>query len=194
MGRKSSLTDAQWIEVERRHLVDGISINALAQEFGVNESSIRRRIKPNKAEAPNAQKDLRVIAEKMVQADAANKQIAELFGTLPLGKQRIVSDLARKLSNISENVACSAELNASSMHRLSLMASQALERVDEVDPMSTPQHLTAMAALHKLANSAAEIPLKLLNANKDNEPPPPPQKTPEQVDRRLNELLAKAGG
>ncbi|NIE67465.1 GIY-YIG nuclease family protein [Burkholderia sp. Ax-1719] len=43
MGRKSALTPEQWAQIERRHLVDGESLNSLATEFGVNESSLRRR-------------------------------------------------------------------------------------------------------------------------------------------------------
>ena len=43
MGRRSKLTDKQWIEIERRHL-DGESIRSLAKEFKVAESSIRERI------------------------------------------------------------------------------------------------------------------------------------------------------
>lgn len=167
MGRKSSLTDDQWIEVERRHLVDGISINALAQEFGVNESSIRRKLKPNKAEAPNAKKDLRVIAEKMVQADATNKHIAELFGALPQGQQRIVSELARKLSNVSEHAASAAEFSAASMHRLSMLANQQLELVDDVDPLKSIKRLQVAALLQGHANAASSIPMNLLRANKE---------------------------
>ena len=167
MGRKSSLTDDQWIEVERRHLVDGISINALAQEFGVNESSIRRKLKPNKAEAPNTKKDLRVIAEKMVQADATNKHIAELFGALPQGQQRIVSELARKLSNVSEHAASAAEFSAASMHRLSMLANQQLELVDDVDPLKSIKRLQVAALLQGHANAASSIPMNLLRANKE---------------------------
>lgn len=167
MGRKSSLTDAQWIEVERRHLVDGISINALALEFGVNESSIRRRIKPNKAESPKPEKNLRAIAEKMVEADAANKHIAELFGALPQGQQRIVSELARKLSNISEHAASAAEFSAASMHRLSMMANQQLDLVDEVDPLKSLARIKAFALLQGQANVASSIPIGLLKANKE---------------------------
>lgn len=50
MGRKSSLTAEQWIEIERRMRVHDASAFVLAKEFGVNESSIRRKIKPNNAD------------------------------------------------------------------------------------------------------------------------------------------------
>lgn len=167
MGRKSSLTAEQWIEVERRHLVDGVSINALATEFGVNESSIRRRIKPNKVESPSRKSSLHALAEEKVRLDAQTKRITAQIAELPYANQQIVSDLARKLTNISEHLGSAAELSAASAHRLSRMANQQMEKVDDVNPMTTASFLQAHAVLQKMANCAMEGPLKLLGANKD---------------------------
>ncbi len=167
MGRKSSLTDDQWIEVERRHLVDGVSLNALAKEFGVNESSLRRRIKPNKAEAPNSAKSLRAIAEKKVLADAASRDIAECIAGLPFAKQQIVFDLARTLSNISQHIGSAAEYSAASAHRLSMLANQQMDQIDEVDPLKSIKNLQIAALLQGQANEAGKIPLNLLRANKE---------------------------
>lgn len=170
MGRKSSLTAEQWLEVERRHVVDGESINALAAEFGVNESSIRRKIKPNKAESPNGQNPLKALAKDKVRVDAESKRIAEQIAELPYAKQQIVSDLARKLTSISEHLGSAAEYSAASAHRLSLLANQQLEKVDEVDPLKNAQELQAVALLQKMANTSSEIGLNLLKANKDAAP------------------------
>lgn len=173
MGRKSSLTAEQWLEVERRHVVDGESINALAAEFGINESSIRRKIKPNKAESPNGNKGqnpLQAIAKEKVRVDAESKRIAEQIAELPYAKQQIVSDLARKLTSISEHLGSAAEYSAASAHRLSFMANQQLEKVDEVEPLKSVVELQAVALLQKLANTSSEIGLNLLRANKDMTP------------------------
>jgi transposase-like protein len=167
MGRKSSLTAEQWIEVERRHLVDGAPINALATEIGVNESSIRRRIKPNKAASPSQKHPLHALAEEKARVDAQNKRISAQIAELPYAGQQIVSDLARKLTNISEHIGSAAEISAASAHRLARMANQQLEQVDDVNPMSTASFLQTHAALQKLSNCAMEGPLKLLGANKD---------------------------
>jgi len=178
MGRKSSLTPEQWIEVERRHVVEGESINALAAEFGVNESSIRRKIKPNKAESPNGENPLKAIAKEKVRVDAESKRITEQIAELPYAKQQIVADLARKLSNVSSHLASAAELSAASAHRLSMLANQQLEKVDAVDPLTSSKELQAVAVLQKMANSSSEIGLNLLRANKDSMPtddePPTP--------------------
>lgn len=167
MGRKSSLSAEQWIEVERRHLVDGVSINALATEFGVNESSIRRRIKPSRAESPTRKNPLHALAEEKVRVDAESKRISEQIADLPYANQLIVSDLARKLTNISEHIGSAAEISAASAHRLSMLANQQLELVDDVNPLKSMVQLQAMALLQKMANSSSEIPMNLLRANKD---------------------------
>jgi len=167
MGRKSSLTPEQWAEIERRHLVDNVSINALAAEFGINESSIRRKIKPGKAASPSGKSPLHVLAEEKVRVDSESKRITAQIAGLPQAQQLIVSDLARKLSNISEHIGSAAEISAASAHRLSMLANQALEKVDEVNPLSTATELKTFEALQKMANGASEIPMNLLRANKD---------------------------
>jgi transposase-like protein len=181
MGRKSSLTPEQWAEIERRHLVDGVSINALAAEFGVNESSIRRKIKPSKAASPGGKSPLHVLAEEKVRTEAESKRIAAQIAGLPQVQQVIVSDLARKLANISEHIGSAAEISAASAHRLSMLANQALEKVDEVNPLSTATELKTFEALQKMANGASEIPMNLLRANKD---------TIEGMNKRESELAS----
>lgn len=167
MGRKSSLTPEQWVEIEHRHILGGETINALATEFGINESSVRRKIKPNKAELPNKAKPLRVLALEKIEADKAVQRIAEQIAELPIARQQIVSDLARKLTNISGHIASAAEHSAASAHRLSILANQQLQRVDEVNPMGSENELRAVASLQKMANLSSEIGLNLLRANKD---------------------------
>lgn len=178
MGRKSILTDDQWIEIERRHVVEGESINSLAAEFGVNESSVRRKIKPNKAELPNGENKLKQLANDKVRVDAETKRIAEQIAELPYAKQQIVADLARKLSNTSYHLASAAEISSASSHRLAHLANLQLEKVDDVDPLKCAEQLQAHVLLQKMANTSSEIGLNLLRANKDAMPlddvPPTP--------------------
>lgn len=168
MGRKSALTPDQWIEVERLHVVDGKSINWLAQKYGINESSIRRKIKPNKAELPNGHKPLRELAIEKVKADSAARQIAEQIAELPYAKQQIVSDLARKLTNISGHLASAAEFGVMTAHRLSMIANQQVEQIDETASLEeNAEALKSVMALTKTANEAAATGLNLLSANKE---------------------------
>lgn len=169
MGRKSSLTPEQWIEVERRHLVDGDSFNKLATDFGVNESSIRRRLKLAKA-TPDGKNALQALAEEKVRTDAASKRISEQIAQLPYANQTIVEDLARKLANISQHIGSTAEFSAASAHRLSMLANQQLDQIDEINPLKSMVQLQAAALLQKMANASGEMPLNLLRANKQEAP------------------------
>ena len=99
MGRKSALSQEQVVSIERRHFVGGESLNSLAKEFGVNESTLRRKIKPNKAEAQGAAKSLIQLATEKAAVDKAAKSIADEIAELPIARQQIVTDLSRMLSN-----------------------------------------------------------------------------------------------
>lgn len=167
MPRASKLTPEQWIEVERRHLVDGESVNSLAKEYKVDESAIRRKINPNKSESKKGKNPLRLLAEQKVIADAKVKDISERISELPIAKQQIVTDLARQLSNVSSHLASAAELSSATAHRLSLFANQELDKVDDVDPMSCIGTLQSVSVLQKMANSSSEIGLNLIKANKE---------------------------
>ena len=170
MGRKSSLTPEEWLEVERLHVVDGKSINFLAKKYGVNESSIRRKIKPNKAESANLRNPLQELAYKKVEVDNAQKAIAEQIAELPYAKQQIVSDLARKLTNISYHLGSAAEYGSMTAHRLSGIAHGQVERIDDASPLTEEslESLKGIAVLTKMANASSEIGLNLLRANKEN--------------------------
>ena len=167
MGRKSSLTPEQWIEIERRHVINGESINSLAAEFGVNESTVRRKIKPNNTEPQNRQNPLQALALDKVKADTEAKRIAEKIAELPYAKQQIVSDLARKLTNISEHLCSAAEYGAATSHRLSAIANGQVEKIDDAEPEKSIEALKRISALTKMANESSEIGLNLLRANKE---------------------------
>ncbi|MEZ7524018.1 Hin recombinase [Burkholderia vietnamiensis] len=198
MGRKSSLTPEQWVEIERRHLVGGESINSLAAEFGVNESSIRRRIKPNKAELPNGEKPLRVLAEQKVAAEAAQRRIADQIAELPISRQRIVNDLASMLTDISEHLAAAAKFGAATAHRLSGIAHAQAAQIDDADPLCEESvvALKGISALTKMANDASEIGVNLLRANKEavddiNKRAAEGSRVENYTDEQLDQLIAE---
>lgn len=174
MGRKSALTPDQWIEIERRILLDGESAYALAIEFGVNESSIRRKIKPSLADkAEFGEKTvpaLREIANRKVAADAESKEVSEAIAALPYAKQQIVLTLAQRLSNIGNHLASAAEYGAATAHRLSGIAHGKVSEIDDAAPLDEESRtaLSDISALTKMANSSAEIGLNLLRANKES--------------------------
>lgn len=167
MGRKSSLTDEQWLEVERRHLVNGESINSLAGEFGVNESSIRRKIKPTNAESPNSVNSLQRLAQEKFEADRESKRIAEAIAELPYAKQNIVFDLERQMVNAIGIMAAASEEGAKNTLKLTRMVSRQIDRISEEDPMSSENEIKAASAFQRMANASSEVPINMMRIFKD---------------------------
>lgn len=167
MGRKSALTPEQWVAIERRHLIDGQSINSLAKEFKVDESTIRKKINPNKSEQGKAGEPLQALALRKIEADKRSRDISEEISKLPIARQEIVGDLTRKLQNISSHLASGSEYSAATFHRLSALANEQVQKIDDADPLASGDALRGIAALQALANEAAKTPINLLAANKD---------------------------
>lgn len=171
MGRKSKLTPEQWIDVERRVLVDGESVSAIAREFGMDEAAIRRKINPNKSEKSeraDKSKPLMQLAKEKVSADKMVRDISEEISGLPVARQNIVSDLARKLSSISDHLAGAAEYGAMTAHRLSMIANMQVSQIDETASLEeNSDALKSVLAITRAGNEAAQTGLNLLNANKD---------------------------
>lgn len=169
MGRKSALTPDQWIEVERRHLIDGESVNSLAKEFGINEAAIRRKISPNKSEGKKHVLPLKALAQAKVKADSDLRDISERIAELPFAKQQIVSDLSRKLAGISHHLAGAAEFGAATAHRLSGIAHGKVVEIDDAAPLNEEsiESLKGIAVLTRMANESSQIGLSLLAANKE---------------------------
>lgn len=169
MGRKSSLTPEQWVEIERRHLVDGESVRSLAKEFSVDEAAIRRKISPQKSAGEKSAKSLRELADEKLNADKAVRAISAEISALPISRQQIVSDLAQKLINISGHLASAAEYGAATAHRLSGIAHMKIAEIDDAKPLDQEsiETLKGIAVLTKMANESSEIAVNLLSANKD---------------------------
>jgi hypothetical protein len=169
MGRKSSLTPDQWLEIERRALVNNESVNSLAKEFGIDEAAIRRKINPNKSESKKRISPLKELANEKFQADLKLKDISERIAVLPYAKQQIVFDLSARLNNISGHLAGAAEFGAATAHRLSGIAHGKVIEMDDSSPLNeeSMESLKGIAVLTKMANESSQIGINLLAANKE---------------------------
>ena len=168
MGRKSPLTPEQWVEIERRHLVDGESVRSLAKAFGVDEAAIRRKINPQKSAVEKSAKPLRELAEAKIKAESAVREISAEISALPIARQQIVTDLASKLTNISTHMASAAEYGAATAHRLAGIAHMKVTEIDDSAPLAENiLTLKDISILTKMANESSEIGINLLRANKD---------------------------
>lgn len=155
MGRKSSLTDAQWAEVGKRLLAGKESARSIAKEFGTSEASIRRKF-------PAQRKDVKDVANQLVAADAALK-------ALPISSQIDAITLASELSAVSMHLAGAAKYGAATAHRLSGIANAKVLEIDDAAPLDEEslKSLKGVAVLTKVANEASQIGVNLLAANKD---------------------------
>lgn len=154
MGRKSALTEKQWQQIGAR-LLKGEKGRVLAREFGVSEAAIRKRF--------GAQtKQIKDVANQLVAAETA-------FSALPIGAQISARTLADELKEISMHLAGAARYGAATAHRLSGIANAKVGEIDDDAPLDDDslKTLKGISVLTQMANSAAEIPIGLLKANKE---------------------------
>lgn len=154
MGRKSALTEKQWQQIGGR-LLKGEPGRVLAREFGVSEAAIRKRF--------GAQtKQIKDVANQLVAAETA-------FAALPISAQISARTLADELKEISMHLAGAARYGAATAHRLSGIAHAKVEEIDDAKPLDDEslKTLKGISVLTQMANNAAEIPIGLLKANKE---------------------------
>jgi hypothetical protein len=153
MGRPSKLSEKQWAEIEQRHLA-GETVSDLAREYGIAKGNVSRRVSKRNATT-------KVIAKQIAEAEIA-------FSSLPIAQQVSVRHLADDLKAISSHLAGAASFGAMTAHRLSMIASTQVERIDESASLEeNTEALKSVLAMTRGANDASQIGLNLLNANKE---------------------------
>ena len=155
MGRKPMLTPEQEAEALRRVAIEGLSIRAVAKEYGISEAALRAKISAQSAQ-------VKTVANQIVATEAALKQ-------MPISAQITTHNLASKLRAVSDNLASAAMHGAATAHRLHALANSEVSKIDDADPLSpeSVEALKGVAALTKLGNDSAHVALNLLAANKE---------------------------
>jgi hypothetical protein len=155
MGRRSSLTAAQWAEIERRNLTPPYeSMRSLGKEFGISESAIRQRISTQA-------KEVKDVAKQLASAEIS-------FAALPVSAQISARSLADDLKSISGNLASAARSGSSTAAHLSALAAEQAKQISAADPdISSSPQLRNVIVLHGAANEASKIATTLLSANRD---------------------------
>lgn len=167
MGRKSALTPEQWAIVEHRHIAGGESLCSLAKEFGVNESSLRRKISAKANAEPGVRESLHELAARKVKADSELKEVNQEIDALPAMRKLIVNDIVQELSAVTGHILSSARYMSATSHRLSGIANTLMDKVDDVEPEKSLEVLQKAAVLIRMSNDASHIPLNLLKANQE---------------------------
>jgi hypothetical protein len=154
MGRPSKLTESQWEQIRVR-LLEGESGRSLAEEFGVSETAIRKKVSSQVAEIKNVANQI------------ANAQTA--LSKLPVSSQISAQTLAQRLMSISNHLASAADYGAATAHRLAGIAHMKAAEIDDGAPLTEEgvQTLKGIAVLSRMANEASDIGMNLLKANKD---------------------------
>lgn len=168
MGRPSKLTTEQWLEVEHRHVVDKVPVLVLAKEYGVNESAIRRKIRPNLAEQARGITKLRDLAEEKVHAERNVAVVDAKIAELPEHRQIIVHDLAQRIKSVAVHLTCAAEASARTARKLTMLAEAQANRIDVDRPLTdkTRNLVTGISAITRTANEAGSIGMGLIAAHR----------------------------
>lgn len=169
--RPSKLTLSQWRQIHDRMLT-GEAARALAREFGVSETAIRKKFAGSAPEREARMQErtarIRATAEKLAAAEDA-------LQALPLSARPAALALADRLRNVSHSLASAAELGAQTAHRLAALANSEAAKVDDAEPLQDEATLRGVVALTRAVNEAASVALSLLSANRDSLRQPPPQ-------------------
>ena len=170
MGRKSSLSEKEWIQIGDRLLAGGESARALAREFGTSEASVRRKF-------PAQRKDVKIVANQLVAAEAALR-------SLPISSQIDALNLVDQMKSMSTHLGGAGAFGAMTAHRLAGIAQAKALEIDDAAPLTeqSMEALKSIAYLSRTANEAGEIAMGILKANKEtitelNRKPPAEDKT-----------------
>lgn len=166
MSRPPALTPQQQEDVRRR-LAAGEGVRALARVFKVGDATIRR-LSAHSARVRN-------VAEKLAEAHAA---LAEL----PVSQQHTALSLAEKLRTVSNSMADVAVLGADTSRHLHELANTKAKAVNAENLETAGETLRAVAALTKMGNEAAAVPLGLISSTKGKGDEPPPDDLPSVIE------------
>jgi hypothetical protein len=146
------ISDAEWREIIRAALVDGVTPYALGKKYGVPAQTIRSRLK----------------SAQIAQVEPLANQIVKLnqeFRQLDDFAQSLTASLSQKLCNISSITADVAEMEAKSAKQLAAIKST---QILNIDPENlTPQSVGIVKILGEMVNDSMKTPLNLITANKD---------------------------
>lgn len=150
----AKLTRKDWEKIEAR-LLSGENRSKIARDFRITEGAIRSKLSTKLKQA-------KTVANQVVAAEVA-------FNSLPIATKITTQSIIDELRAVSTHLAGAAKYGAMTAHRLSGIANQQIDKIDDVDPMGdkSMEALKGIAALTEVANKAAQTGINLLNANKD---------------------------
>ena len=158
MGRKSKLTEKQWVEIRKRLLL-GEKASALSKEYGVSNANISARFSEKIAE-------IKAVAKRVVTAENDLKTVQSEIMAMPISERIAALQIVDDMRTISTHLSSAARYGAATAHRLMGIANAQVEKVDDANPMESQEILQAISALTKISNESAKTGMELINASK----------------------------
>jgi hypothetical protein len=146
----AKLNQRQWDKIEKR-LLAGEKITVIARDNGISHQAIRKRL-------GSLVTEIKQVANQIVETETALRKLPDVA-------QVTARNLADDLMAISMHAASGSKYGAMTFHRLTGIANQHAQTLDDNDP--SPETLTLIGALTKVGNDAVAPALNLLAANKD---------------------------
>jgi hypothetical protein len=188
MGRKSSLSEQQWVEVGKR-LLDGETPEAVAADLTKRGSKVSpNTIRSHFERKGQSTKTVQQMAGQIYEADLgvraaeqAQRAAQLALQRMPAASQVAVMTLAARMRNVADQLGTMMETSAGTAIRFATLANTEAQQIDDVDPFGkTKKRFLAATALQKAANEAAEMPkaMYVATANRDaikrlvDDPPP----------------------
>jgi len=175
MGRRAAVKESEWAEIGKRVLA-GESMRALAKEYGVSDTAIRKKFSVRT-------KEIKSVANQLVAAEIS-------LQNLDYSSQRLARTMADRLLSISDDMASAAMHAASSVNVLSGIANRMTHKLNKDGPQDDAdiEAIKHLAYVTRTSNDAAVIPLALLKSVKELHE----QEASEQMNWTINAVAPSA--
>jgi hypothetical protein len=152
MGRKSKLTDQQWLDIERR-LNNGEKQSDLAKEFGVDRSLINKRF------SQQVEK-IETLAKQVLTTECEIKQ-------LNLFQQSLLVEKVNHLRMRDSFLEQGAHHSAFVFNKLSLAARHKAEKLNLDAEVIDEDEISSLMKLGMTANTFAKSPIEMKKSERE---------------------------
>jgi len=146
-GRKSKLTDEQWLEIARRRL-SGEKVRPLAKEFGVSIAQVSEQCKFRS-------ETIDVVSNQVIEAQIALK-------TLSIPERNAVNQHVATLLALSEELGCAAIAGAKTSRRIHEAVNRRAEKLNDFELLSEDE-LKTVAQASTASNLSSKLAADVLN-------------------------------
>lgn len=180
MARKSSTSPETWLEIKRR-IIRGEKVRALGKEYGIDESTIRRKCKDGHKGAATPEgvpvEKIKELAHKSIEIEAEEAKFKSMMESITTGDRNLVYSYKADLMEVSQQLTLAARTSAQNANLLSRLAQKQFGKIDEEAANGTKEaeangeFIRMGIGYQASANDASKIPLKLFEIATKQPPP-----------------------